>query len=272
MTNLAKLWVAITLLFITCQPRVEPASDCRLTIRENTDTYTYQFDEAGKLIASQTITAGGSADFRYTYQGNKATIDVTYPSSSWLRIQYDLTLNLDGYAVTAQQTMYNQLANGTTQESVTATHTFAYDAQGYLVNHQADEFSYPPGGVKIIKHSAAHLTYQDGNPVTIEVALSTAGTAPSVSTISNRYGQQANPLKIPFLLEFNPFGFNISRYLQPFLGKPAQRLLTASDNQQAGRPTNSTAYTYQVDPSGNLVGVNRTGVYSITSSLENHCP
>ncbi|WP_157815930.1 DUF4595 domain-containing protein [Spirosoma pollinicola] len=272
MTKVAMLFVAMTLLCITCQQRVEPASGCRLTINENTDTYVYQFDEAGKLTAIHTSTAGGEADFRYTYQGNKATIDVTYPTSTWLRITYDLSLNPDGYAVTAQQTMCNQLADGTRHESVTATHTFAYDAQGYLIDHQADEFSYPLGAATLTRHSEAHLTYQNGNPVTIDMELSSSGTAQPARTIVNRYGQQANPLKTPFLLEFNPFGFSISRYLQPFLGKPAQHLLTASDNQQAGRPTTSTAYTYQFDPGKNLIGVNRTGVYSINSSLDNIWP
>ncbi|MBC3785639.1 DUF4595 domain-containing protein [Spirosoma utsteinense] len=257
------------LTLVSCQKNVEP-SGCQLVVQESISTYTYQFDQAGKLTQIHTNTGSNEADFWYTYQGRQATIEVTYPKTDYLRIMYDLTLNEQGNALTVKETVFNRLADGTTQQSITATHTFAYDNQGHLTEHHADKFTYPPGASKKTETYQEQLTYQDGNPV--DIVLTYSAPTPQVIRVRNRYDGHTNPLTIPFLVESNPFGFSADWYLQPFLGKPAQHLIAGSDLTETGRQIPSTSYTYQIDAGGQLKSVARTGSQANGLSFSNNCP
>lgn len=260
-----------------CQKKpVDPTTGCQLTATIDTDTYTYQFDPAGRVTHIARHTTSNDLDYAYAYQGRQATIDITYPHSvpNGLRFHYELTLNEQGYVLTAKETQYNTLANGTENALLTYSHTCTYDAQGYLLTHHLDTYTYPSttaASQQLYETTDAQLRYQDGNPVTITYVDTVANQTSSSSTILNQYGTQPNPVKISFLLEANPFGYAPDRALQPLLGKPPRTLITTAKLTATMNLT--TTYTYRTNASGQLVAVGRAGSSAPFSiSFDTTCP
>ena len=258
------------------QKPVNPAG-CQLTTILDNETYTYQFDLSGQLTHISRHTASHDVDYAYTYQGKQAMIDITYPRSgaNGLRFRYELTLNEQGYLLTAQETMYTTLANGTVNESLINRHNCTYDDQGYLITHHVDRYTYPSGGSQQLSQTTqAQLSYQDGNPVGITYLDTEGNQTQSASLTTNRYGTQPNPVKLPFLLEANPFGYSPDRALQPLLGKPPRTLITSS--ALSGPLPMTTQYTYRTDASGQLVQVGRASSPVLSAffslSFETTCP
>lgn len=253
-------FVLIILAGGACQQKTVEPADCPFIVTIGDATYSYIFDNQNRLTSITYRSPGSDIDYRYAYQGKQATIDITYPrpGADWLRFRYDLVLNEQGYVLTARETMYNRLADGTTAEHLTAAHICTYDAQGYLKTHHLDRYSYPAEVKQISETRDAQLTYQDGNPVTIAYSTTDLGGTKQAGTMTNQYGIQANPLKLIFLLEANPFGFSPEKALQPLLGKPPRTLITSS-NLQSASISMTTTYTYQFDQKGQLINAEQVG-------------
>ena len=264
----------LLLVGLGCHQKTVDPVGCQLTAILDKETYTYQFDLSGQLTQIRWHTASVDVDYAYAYRGKQALIEVTYPRSgaNGLRVHYELTLNEQGYLLTAQETMYNTLANGTVNESLINRHRCTYDDQGYLTTHHVDRYSYPIGGSQQLSQTTeAQLSYQDGNPVTITYLDTEGNNTKSASLTTNRYGSQPNPVKLPLLLEANPFGYSPDRALQPLLGKPARHLITSS--ALSGPLSMTTQYTYQTDASGQGVQVGRVGNSAPFSiSVDTTCP
>ncbi|MBC8111661.1 MAG: DUF4595 domain-containing protein [Verrucomicrobia bacterium] len=250
----------------------EEEPGCRFVSKTSDNyTYEYRFDVSDKLTLIQTTTPRNVADFKYTYQDKQVTIDVTY-DVDWLKLRYDITLNDQGYALTAQQTIYNRLPDGSFQESVTENHVFTYDSEGYLTEHQWEEFMYPPGKDKLTKSFQKQLTYLDGNPVEIIIEKKEPGLKDRITTIRNQYSTQANPLKIPFLIESSPSGYMKYTYMEILLGKPARHLIRTSELNELGRVDTLIQHTYKFGENGQLSEVASNRLFNSKISFENNCP
>lgn len=246
-----------------CEQPVEPAA-CTYTVTVDRASYAYQFDAQGRVTyvayrpANPTL-SNAELDYRFTYQGRQATIDVTYPRLDYMRFRDTVTLNEQGYALSIRETMFLRDGNGVFAESLTTSYTCTYDGEGYLTTYQQDRFSYPPPGNKrtLNETKEARFSYQDGNPVTVTYG-SGQERITAVGTMQNRYGPQVNPLKMAFAIEANPFSVSPDRALLPLLGKPARNLPTSSVVK--GSTTNvTTDYSYRFDASGRLVSAGRAG-------------
>lgn len=182
------LYVVGLLSSLACrQEAVAPAAFCEFVLQRGltasaSETYTYQYDATNRLTQVVYQTGTKKTNYRYTYQGQQATIEVEFVGSDWIRLHYDVTLNERGYAVSAQETMELQI-NDTFEGKLTGSHTFGYDADGHLTEHQADKFSYPFGEPRRTETSWQRIEYVAGNPVSI---------THDAGTISNRYGTEPN--------------------------------------------------------------------------------
>ncbi len=257
-----------------CQKKTVEPTACQFVVTIANETYAYQFDTQGRVTSIAYRSASEDVDYTYAYQGKQATIDITYPrpGADWLRFHYDVTLNEQGHVLTAQETMYNRLANGTVDEHLITAHTCTYDAQGYLTTYHFERYSYPYGMKPVIETQNAQLTYQDGNPVMITFSSTASGQTSPTVTMANKYGTQTNTLKMAFLLEANPFGFSPEKALQPLLGKPPRTLITSSD-LKSNSVSMTTTYTYQFDQNGQLTRVGRAGPSAPFGFMfENTCP
>ncbi|NID13442.1 DUF4595 domain-containing protein [Fibrivirga algicola] len=253
--------ILVLLIGASCQKKTLEPAGCQLTTTIDNQTYTYQFDLVGRVTHIARHTVSTDLDYVYAYQGKQATVDITYPDSKTnpLRFHYELTLNEQGYVLTAKETRYNLLANGTQNALLTASHSCTYNQQGYLITHHVDRYTYPPGlpTQQLTKTTDAQLTYQDGNPVTITYLDREANQTMSSTITTNRYGTQSNPVNLSFLLEANPFSYSPDQVLQPFLGKPPRSLITSAELK--GTSNMTTTYTYRTNASGQLVQAERAG-------------
>lgn len=246
------------------------------TFATDLSTYTYRFDATNRLDQVFSNTGQNDVRFDYAYQDQEATIDVGYYGSDWLKIHYDVTLNEQGYALTAQATLSNRLADKTWESHLTASHTFSYDTEGHLTSHQVDQFSYPFKKPKTIETSRQDIEYTMGNPVSIAYGRIVDGLFQPSGTVSNRYGSQLNSIRIPLLLEIDQ-KFSLDNALQPLLGKSPVNLLFLSKEKTTQR-TDSTRYVYQTNVQGQVTSaVQQPGTpntyfyYSPAYSFKNSC-
>jgi hypothetical protein len=261
--------ILLALTGIGCQKKSVEPDGCQMTATLDNNAATYQYDLAGRLIHVSRHTTTNDLDYSYSYQNNQVTIELTYPGITHLRYRYDLTLNQQGYVLTAKQTTFLTVRSGEVQESLAASAACTYDPDGHLVTYSYEYYSYDLNKVRSLTgRTDVQLSYQEGNPVT------TSYTGQGFSGVmTNRYGTQVNPVKLPFWLENNPFSFSPEFALQPFLGKPARRLITTSELK--GSSNLSLNYTYQVDASGNFTSARRVGnglVAPFSWGIINRCP
>lgn len=265
--------VLVLLVGGACQKPVEPIN-CSFVVTIANETYAYQFDSQGRVTSIAYHSTSTDVDYKYAYQGKQATVDITYPrpGADWLWFHYDLTLDEQGYVLTAQETMYNRLATGTVDEHLITAHTCTYDAQGYLTTHHFERYSYPYGMKPVTETQDAQLSYQDGNPILVTFSTTASGQTSPAVTMANQYGTQPNTLKMAFLLEANPFGFSPDKVLQPLLGKTPRTLITSSDLKST-TVSMKTTYTYQFDQNGQLTRVGRAGNSApFGFAFDNTCP
>jgi len=273
--------LSVGLLLLTgeaCQKKtVDPTTGCQLTATIDNETWTYQFGLDGRVSHIARHTLNNNLDYTYAYQGQQATIDITDPQlgPTGLRFHYELTLNEQGYVLTAKETMSNTRANGTLDQSLIDSHTCTYDAQGYLTTHHVDHYTYPLGGSPHLSETAdAQISYQDGNPVTITYVANQDNRLKSASITTSQYSTQLNPVKLAFLLEANPFGYSPDQALQPLLGKIPRTLITTSALTGTIRMT--TNYTYRTNASGQLTQADRASSPGISApfnfSFDTTCP
>ena len=257
----------------SCRQREVTPAGCSFQVTLDNDTYSYQFDDQGRVTHMTLRSARSDVDYRYAYQPGRATIDITYPRSDWLRIHYDLTLNAQGYVLTAQETMTNRLADGTMNSRMIGDYTCTYDGEDYLTTYRYERYSYPvSSSVKTLAETLeAKLSYQDGNPVTVTYVGELSGRVIKADTMVNQYGTQPNATPFSWLLEANPFSFSPSMALRPLLGKPSRRLITNSELK--GTINMTTTYSYQLNAQGQLVQASRAGNSApFRLSFANGCP
>lgn len=274
------LYVFLALLGgVACHHKDVTPEGCQFVVQRSltSNSYTYHFDATNRV--DQVFVQGGRNDVRYdyAYQEQEVTIEVGYYGIDGLKTHYDVTLNEQGYALTAQSILSNRLANNTWDSKQTSFHTFNYDTEGHLTSHQVDQYAYPPGKPKTTETSRQDIEYVGGNPVSITYGAVVDGIFRPSATINNRYGSQLNPIRIPLLLEVDRIFF-MGSALQPLLGKSPLNLMTLSKIKSA-QSTDSTRYVYRTDAQGQLIsavqqpGTPNTYSYTpFTYSFKSSCP
>ena len=240
-----------------CRHEAVAPAGCEFSVQKPlaNDSHTYQFDVANRLSQVLVRTSRNDAVYQYTYQEQQVMVTVTYPGIDYQRIQYDVTLNERGHAITAQETIYQRQVDGTFEGKLRSSHKFSYDAEGYLTSHQDDEFMYPIGAAGTTETYRQDIQYAVGNPVLITYSKTVAGVVRESGTISNRYGTQTNLVRIPLLLETDQSSF-LTSSLQPLLGNPPASLITFS-KVMGGQKADSTRFIYQSDAKGQLLEATR---------------
>lgn len=204
----------------------------------NGNYFAYFFNAAGQLTTARAPTAFGELHYDYSYANSQVKLPVTYSSNNtW--VYWALTLNTQGYV--AEATSYYNVGGQIRQQI-----SFGYDTSGHLTGYHLD--GYQLGVPTVLSESLRlRLDYQNGDLTQVFDSLKN-------NLIKVEYSPQANPLKIPFLVEnIGLPSINIEPGLLPLLGKPTAHLISGL---RVVQPTNpypySVAVTYTLDGNGQI--------------------
>ena len=168
------------------------------TINGTTESASYRYDDAKRLVSSDQTTNGASAQRRFVYDrwGNRTTV---YPAVSGGSAIQTVTLEQSGSAPTNRiasvnnnGTISNYLYDAAGNITYDGTHTYAYDAANRLVNVDAGasaQYRYDHNNqrvTKIVGSSWTHYIWEGGQVIGEHDATTAYSTTPPYQEKSAR--------------------------------------------------------------------------------------